>query len=160
MTAWTDALRGLARPDRDATRFGRGAPTRANDVGYAGPADGDFARYVDQLMAEAEAQRQAHMRRDARAPARAPSAPSRRDTGASARKPAARNAASPTPSAGLTAKDWSLRGRWPKLLPLAVWLLVLGVLFFAQGAAVSLVSIVIVGFLMFNRLRKLLSFGK
>lgn len=133
MTAWTDTLMERASAGRR-----RNAAADARDVGYGGPADGDFARYVDQLMAQAEAQQRP------RSPARAATALSAdaRRAGAASRDPAAparvRPAAARAAHAGVRALVWR------KLFPWALWIVVAVAVFFWQAGAIWLIGLLIV----------------
>lgn len=163
MTAWTDALRGRSRPGHDATRFGRDVSDRGNEVGYAGPADGDFARYVDQLLSNAESQRRAQTRaptpvHDARVPkasAASQQTDLRRKPAQAALKPGADSLARLRAQAEDAASKPAVKVGM-KLLPLLIWLPVVVALFFWQGAAISLVGMVLVAGLVISFVRKLL----
>lgn len=162
MTAWTDALRG-----RDSTRFGRDISDRGNEVGYAGPADGDFARYVDQLLSNAETQRRAQTR----APAPVHDARTPRTATASRQSDPRR----PSPQAGRNPTADSLERlrsqaqdviRKPalktgmKLLPLLVWVPVALAIVFWQGGMVWLIGLILVGSWVVNMFRKVLGHKK
>ena len=152
MTAWIDTLNGLRRSTQAWD-----APERAPEVGYGGPADGDFARYVDQLLAQAEHRRRPQ--RDARAPASASAQGSESaDSSGSANRPtSARRMPAPqgrNPAAGGAARARAAAARaanpafkallWRKLIPLAFWLALAVALFFWQGAAVWLIGLLVV----------------
>jgi len=143
MSTWIDTLNGLRRSTRawDASE-------RVSEVGYGGPADGDFARYVDQLLAQAERQRRPQ--RDARAPAPASTTGSesadsvRRMPAPQVRNSAASGAARARPRAVRAANPAFKALLWRKLIPLAFWLALAVALFFWQGAMVWLIGLLIV----------------
>lgn len=132
MTAWTDALMGRAWLD---------SPARAIDVGYGGPADGDFASYVDQLLAQAEAQQ--------RTAARGSGTPTRAAQDAAARQVPALATATGTvrarPAAALArAAGTGLKALvWRKLVPMALLLVAGMAVFFWQGAVFALLGLLV-----------------
>lgn len=161
MTAWTDAL-----PGRDATRFGRHVSARDHElVGYAGPADGDFARYVDQLLANAETQRRAQIRapapvHDARGASRPAALPAgghcgnaRRNQAQAAKRSAADSLAS-LRSQALDAASKPVLKVGMRLILLLLWLPVMVGMLFWQGAAIWSIGLLVIGGLLFNAVRK------
>lgn len=162
MNPWTDNL--LALKGRKNPLSGHDSSMNLGGSDYSGPADGDFARYVEQLLSNAESQRHAQARapapvHDARTPARAAAAGGQ----ASARR-------NPAPAGKASAADSLARLRSQaqgsagspalkigfKLLPLLIWLPLVIALFFWQGAAISLVGMVLMVGLIFNVVRKAL----
>lgn len=125
MAAWTDILTERAGV--------RGFSAGAEDVGYAGPADGDFARYVDQLMAQYQAEAQQRAAASAPAGARRTPPPGQAEPG----QPRSR-AAAPASRAG-----WKTLA-WRKGLPWALWLAAAVAAFFWQAAAAWLVGLLII----------------
>ncbi|MET1116102.1 MAG: hypothetical protein ABWY08_14290 [Comamonas sp.] len=139
MTAWIDTFNGPRR----STLAWLDASQRTTDVGYGGPADGDFARYVEQLLAQAEHQRRPQ--HDAHVPT-----PAAADAGA-------RRTAAPLRARAVAARAASAQLsplRWP--LALAIWLLLAVVLFFWQGTMVALAGLLIAGAIGFNAVRRAL----
>lgn len=150
MTAWMDALRR------------RDILGRASEVGYDGPADGDFARYVDQLMADAEAQQLAQAR------ARPPQGQAARATRSAPRPPgnarrgqaqADRNAAAEA-VARMRAQATEAAGRplfqsaaW-KLAPAVMWIAVFVAIMFFGAAASWLVGLAFLGNFLFKLVGK------
>lgn len=116
---------------------------------YNGPADGDYARYVEQLLASAAAQRQVQADvpaalRDAR---EAPGRPRISASGA----PVAPRPASAAPRS--QAVEWQISAPalpWRKLFPFALWLLVVVTMVFWQGAAPWLIGLLIAGAWLFK----------
>ncbi len=124
---------------------------------YNGPADGDYARYVEQLLASAAAQRQVHADmpaalRDAR---EAPGRP--RISASGAPVPAHPVSTAPRSQAVEQQKSISALLPWTKLLPFALWLLVVVAMVFWQGAAPWLIGMLIVGGMLFKGGRKALT---
>lgn len=151
MSAWTDALRG-----RNATHFGRHALGRASEVGYDGPADGDFARYVDQLMADAEAQQLAQARartpqgQAARATRNAPRPPGTRAPAQSGDTRRSQAQIAHPPAAGrprLQSAAW-------KLAPAAMWIVVFVAIMFFGAAASWLIGLAFLGNILFKLVAK------
>ncbi|WP_159914210.1 hypothetical protein [Pantoea sp. 18069] len=140
MNPWTNNLPPFK--GRKSTPLGRGATVNLASSDYSGPADGDFVRYVDQLLSNADDQRRAQARapaaaHDARAASRQP-AESRERTRAQAQEAVSK----PVLKAGF------------KLVPFVLWLLVVTAMFFWQGAAIWLVGLLVVGGVVFNAVRK------
>ncbi|MCD2513639.1 hypothetical protein [Comamonas endophytica] len=140
MSSWMQSPKGLRR----STQAWLDAPEPAVEVGYGGPADGDFARYVDQLLAQAEQQQRAARASDGTRAAAPPAAKGAGVPGAARARPAAAAAR----AAGLKALVWG------KLVPMAL-LLVLGVaVFFSQGAVFALFGLLMLVGLLAKGLRR------
>lgn len=165
MNPWTDNL--LALKGRKNPLSGHDSSMNLGGSDYSGPADGDFARYVEQLLSNAESQRHAQTR--APAPvhdARTPKAPSPGNQ-ANARRnpaPAGRNATADSlerlrSQAHKAASQPALKVGL-KLLPLLIWLPVVVALFFWQGGMIWLIGLILIGSWIVNIFRKLLGSKK
>jgi hypothetical protein len=147
---WTELLSGSRRQG--------GETFMAHEIhNYNGPADGDYARYVEQLLASAAAQRQVHADmpaalRDAR---EAPGRP--RISASGAPVPPHPVSTAPRSQAVEQQKSISALLPWTKLLPFALWLLVVVAMVFWQGAAPWLIGMLIVGGMLFKGGRKALT---
>lgn len=149
MTAWTDAL-------------GRSARGRASEVGYDGPADGDFARYVDQLMADAEFQQLAQARarspqgQAARETRNAPRPPgeARRSQAQANRNPAADGLARMRARAQEAASRPLLQSAAWKLAPAVMWIAVFVAIMFFGAAASWLIGLAFLGNILFKLVAK------
>lgn len=154
---WTELLPGAKTP---LNRQGRDAFVAHDLHDYSGPADGDYARYVEQLMASADAQRRAQADvpvplRDARDTRDAREAPGR------PRMPAPGVAPTLRPASAASARSQAAKRQkpapvpaWRKLFPFALWLLVVATMVFWDGAAPWLIGLLIVGAVLFNGARK------
>ncbi len=156
---WTELLPGAKGP---LNRQGRNAFVAHDTHDYSGPADGDYARYVEQLMASAEAQRRAQADvpvplRDARDTRDAREAPGRPRMPAPGVAPTLRPAsAGPARSQAVDRQKPAQVPAWRKLFPFAVWLVLVITMAFWDGAAPWLIGMLIVGVVLFNGVRRTL----
>ena len=165
MNPWTSNLPPFK--GRGKTPLGPQTPVSLTSSDYSGPADGDFVRYVEQLLSNAESQRLTHARpsapvSDARTAARAPGAPergqpanARRQPAQAAKNPAADSLERLRAQAQQAASKPALKVGL-KLLPLLIWLPVVVALFFWQGGMIWLVGLILIGSWIVNIFRKLL----
>lgn len=165
MNPWTNNLPPFK--GRKRTPLGPQTPVSLTSSDYSGPADGDFARYVDQLMANAESQRLAHARpgapvHDARAVARPTAsnqANARRHPAQASQNAAADSLERLRSQADKAASQPALKVGL-KLLPLLIWLPVVVALFFWQGGMIWLIGLILIGSWIVNIFRKLLGSKK
>jgi hypothetical protein len=163
MNPWTHKLAPLK--GRKNALPGHDSSVNLGGSDYSGPADGDFARYVDQLLSNADVQRRAQTR--ASAPvhdARQPKAPSRQANPRRNPAPAGKNATADSlehlrAQAHKAASKPALKVGL-KLLPLLIWLPVVVALFFWQGGMIWLIGLILVGSWVVNLFRKVLGSKK
>lgn len=110
----------------------------AVQVGYGGPADGDFVRYVDELMAQAEVQQRAQARTS-----------DARRTGA----PVAQAPAMPVQAHARALPTGLKTLVWRRLWPWALWLMAAVAVFFWQGAGLGVMGMLFILGLLVQRWR-------
>ena len=163
MNPWTHKLPPFK--GRGKTPLGPQTPVSLTSSDYSGPADGDFVRYVEQLLSSADVQRRARTR--ASAPvhdARQPKAPSRQANPRRNPAPAGKNATADSlehlrAQAQQAANKPALKVGL-KLLPLLIWLPVVVALFFWQGGMIWLIGLILIGSWVVNIFRKVLGSKK
>ena len=165
MNPWTNNLppfKGRKNP-----LPGHDASVNLGGSDYSGPADGDFARYVEQLLSNAESQRLAHARPSAPAhDARAAARPTASNQANARRKPApaGKNATADSlarlRSQAQDAINKPALKTGMKLWPLLVWVPVALAIVFWQGGMVWLIGLILVGSWVVNLFRKVLGSKK
>lgn len=165
MNSWTDNL--LALKGRKNPLSGHDSSMNLGGSDYSGPADGDFARYVEQLLSNAESQRLAHARPSAPVhDARAPKAPAAGNQAGARRHPAKASQTAAADSLERLRSQAHKAASKPalkvglKLLPLLIWLPVVVALFFWQGGMIWLIGLILIGSWIVNIFRKLLGSKK
>ena len=165
MNPWTNNL--LPLKGRKNPLPGHDSSMNLGGSDYSGPADGDFARYVEQLLSNAESQRLAHARPSAPVhDARAPKAPATGNPSGARRHPAQASKTAAADSLERLRSQAQQAANKPalkvglKLLPLLIWLPVVVALFFWQGGMIWLIGLILIGSWIVNIFRKLLGSKK
>jgi len=165
MNPWTNNLPPFK--GRGKTPLGPQTPVSLTSSDYSGPADGDFVRYVEQLLSNAESQRLAHARPSAPVhDARAPKAPATGNPAGARRHPAQASKTAAADSLERLRSQAQQAANKPalkvglKLLPLLIWLPVVVALFFWQGGMIWLIGLILIGSWIVNIFRKLLGSTK
>lgn len=144
MNPWTNNLPPFK--GRRKTPLGPDTSVNLASSDYSGPADGDFARYVDQLLSNAESQRRLQTRA-------APAAPSARDK-ARGNPQTLRQAAQPATKASPRAAAEAVKAAHAakaafalpqiKLFSVGMWLMAIVATIFFPGIAIWFVAALVV----------------